>query len=65
MNIKTLEIAENEAKRFLEKCKELRDHREEYYHKKSYFASGTKFTGAVKRSSMDLSRALADIRKSY
>lgn len=46
-----------EAKRFYEKAKELdKDGGDSYL-------TGTALTGAVKRASMDLTRALADLRK--
>jgi hypothetical protein len=64
MNERILEIAESEAKRFLEKCEELRKAQNSgCYSKKYFFQSGNKHTANVKRSSMDLSRALADVRK--
>lgn len=69
MNIEKLEIAVEEAERFLEKCKKLgvriaeeRRHKEIYKYSLNPF-SGCIESGAVRRSSMDLSRALADLRK--
>jgi hypothetical protein len=46
-----------EAKRFYEKAKEL-----DKEGKDTYF-TGSALSGAVKRASMDLTRALADLRK--
>ena len=46
-----------EARRFYEKAKELdKEGKDTYY-------SGTALSGSVKRASMDLTRALADLRK--
>lgn len=59
MNKNTLEAAMNEANRFLQKATalhELKTHSGQYYYP-------SKETGAVKRSSMDLTRALADLRR--
>lgn len=55
---KHLDNAVVEAKRFLEKAKLLKD-TENVWGK--YL--GSKETGAVKRASMDLTRALADLRR--
>lgn len=49
-----------EAERFLKRAKELKygvTHSGDYYY-------GSKKTGFVKRASMDLTRALADLRRS-
>ncbi len=61
MKAETLKAAEAEAKRFLARCAEYRK------------AAGDRIgywdhpreSGAVKRASMDLTRALADLRKPY
>ena len=57
MNKSKLHKAMFEARRFYEKAKEL-----DKVWKDSYL-TGTALTGAVKRASMDLTRALADLRK--
>lgn len=59
MNNKKLLTAINEAQRFLERAKELQKEKVSDYGQ--YWASAK--TGAVRRSSMDLTRALADLRK--
>ena len=46
-----------EAKRFYEKAKELDNEGEDMYY------TGSALSGAVKRASMDLTRALSDLRK--
>ena len=46
-----------EAKRFYEKAQELDKEGEDMYY------TGSALSGAVKRASMDLTRALADLRK--
>lgn len=51
----------NEAKRFLERANELLEC-EEHRHLEYY--SYTKQCGAVRRASMDLTRSLAELRKS-
>ena len=57
MNKSKLHKAMFEAKRFYEKAKEL-----DKEGKDTYF-TGSALSGAVKRASMDLTRALADLRK--
>lgn len=59
MNLKKVELAEREAKRFLEKVKELKKRAKIDI----YAFHGCKETGSVKRSSMDLSRSLSELRK--
>ena len=55
-----LEAAITEAQRFLQRAKELRqERRDEPY----YSLVGTRASGACRRASMDLTRALADLRK--
>ena len=68
MDPKTIEAAEAEAKRFLARCKAAK---EAFIFQKfdrgggGYWSNDdTKATAALKRASMDLSRALADIRRS-
>ena len=58
MNKSKLHKAMFEARRFYEKAKEL----DKVGGNDSYL-TGTALTGAVKRASMDLTRALADLRK--
>lgn len=60
MNESLLIEAEKEAKRFLTKCKELKERRSKG---DLYSFQGCKESGAVKRASLDLSRALSAIRK--
>ena len=57
MNYDTLTKAEAEAKRFLAKCKEIR------IGKDLDGITGSKRVSAVKRASLDLTRALADMRR--
>ena len=57
MNSDKLRIAVAEAERFLSKASELQANPPEYDF------VGTKETGAVRRASMDLTRALADLRR--
>ena len=59
MNIENLNEAINEAERFLEKAKVVR----EKVKVDNYVFYGCKQTGALKRASMDLSRALSKIRR--
>lgn len=59
MNIELIKTAEAEAKRFLERAAEARKR----LNIDSYAKYGCRETGAVKRASLDLSRALADMRK--
>ena len=76
MNIEVVDEAIVEAKRFLKRCDALKKHHtkqgvDSKAHEvktgyKSYWRAehidGGKHTGAVKRASMDLSRALAKLR---
>lgn len=64
----TLQLAINEAKRFIGRCEELKKAR---IIKESFVHNGETFTynkpaarqsGAVRRASMDLTRVLADLR---
>jgi hypothetical protein len=57
MNARTLQAAINEAERFLDLARELQpEFANGYYH-------GSKVSGATRRASMDLTRALADLRR--
>ena len=60
MTKKTLKIAKREAKRFLERVLTFEDRIAE----DKFVLYGCAESGAVKRSSMDLTRALAELRKS-
>lgn len=57
MNTKTIRTAMAEAKRFLARAQAALD----YYKVSEYHES--KVNGAIKRASMDLTRALADMRR--
>lgn len=59
MNIEQLDIAIFEAERFISKAEELK---KLHANSSGYFYC-SKESGSVKRSSMDLTRALADLRK--
>lgn len=59
MNPATLKAAVKEAKRFIDLASEVETHKTGEY---EYINSG-KASGAVKRASMDLSRALSEMRK--
>lgn len=59
MTKKTLKIARQRAKQFIERVKTLEDKIEEDRHA----LQGCTESGAVKRASMDLTRALAELRK--
>lgn len=54
-----LKVAEQEAKRFLERAKAFRKRGTEDPHMKY----GTKESGALHRASLDLTRALAELRR--
>jgi len=60
MNKETLDVAIKEAERFLKKAKTCRKTAEEY--KFGVYFDG-KDAASAKRSSMDLTRALADLRR--
>ena len=57
--------AEKEAERFLNRVKELRetDQLPKVITEKDWCMAGSKETGAVRRASLDLTRALAAMRK--
>lgn len=60
MNQKTLQAAISEAQRFLDLAKDLHW---QSAHDHLIYIRGTARSGAVRRASMDLTRALADLRK--
>ena len=60
MNEETLQIAINEANRFLKKAK---DCKMRWHQDKMSKITGCLESAAAKRSSMDLTRALADLRR--
>ncbi len=62
---KTYEIARDEARRFLQRCAELEESNPELLKTSSAWNSRqpNRATGAVRRASMDLTRALADLRR--
>jgi len=62
VNLRGIVKAEKEAQRFLAAAKEVREEARDYAY--SSFMCGTKKTAALRRASMDLSRALAEMRKS-
>ena len=59
MNTRTLQTAIAEAERFLDLARELQS---EQRGAAVYF-TGSRITGATRRASMDLTRALADLRR--
>lgn len=61
MNNEKITQAVREAKRFLEKHKEYAESLSQTEH--GYGIFGTKQSGALRRASMDLTRALAEMRK--
>ena len=62
MNKKTINKAKLEAKRFLAAVKTVEDCCDDGDNF-MLFMNGSKETGALRRSSMDLTRALAEMRK--
>jgi hypothetical protein len=62
MNCKTLESAKIEAVRFINKVA-LLESAIERESKEQYACNTPKESGAVRRASMDLTRALAELRK--
>ena len=58
MDPKKIAIAADEAKRFLKRFNDYKENPPDYRF------VGTKETSALRRSSMDLTRALSDMRKS-
>lgn len=65
MNRDKLKTAMEEAERFLKRCRELPDPRpyESEHMKGCMYDFFPKEQGSIKRASMDLTRALADLRK--
>ena len=61
MNTKTINAARAEAKRFLRALDEMQHAAQ--IEGNSYVTYGSKHSGAVRRASMDLTRALADLRR--
>jgi hypothetical protein len=60
MNEKTMAVAIADAERFLDLARPLHDH----IKKNGQLIVGTAQSGAVRRASMDLTRSLANVRKS-
>lgn len=60
MRAQTINKAEEEARRFLEKVQDLKNRVGADHHALDF---GCRETGAVKRASMDLSHTLADMRQ--
>lgn len=60
MNTRTLKAAIAAAERFLHLAKELQEQAE---HTDWLYITGTAASGATRRASMDLTRALADLRR--
>jgi hypothetical protein len=61
MNIRTLQAAITEAERFLDLARELQaEHRGSA---STVFITASRTSGATRRASMDLTRALADLRR--
>ena len=60
----TIKEAEEEAHRFIRRCVEWRlACKENGCDLDSIYASGTKESGAIRRASLDLTRALANLRR--
>lgn len=59
MNNKSVLTAIDEARRFIERAADVLEEHKKFHI--DYF--GTKKTGALRRSSLDLTRALADLRR--
>ena len=60
MNYVNMMKAHGEAKRLIRLIEQVRTEHPEF---KTYLVCGSKHTGALKRASMDLTRALAEMRK--
>ena len=61
-----IEEAENEARRFLDRAAAVRKRYADDEHTQTYFnIVGFREREAVQRASMDLSRALVNLRRSY
>jgi len=63
MKIETIDTAIFEAKRFLQKAHDCKKEATKSIYTPSVWYFSGKETGAMKRSSMDLTRALADLRR--
>jgi hypothetical protein len=67
VRVDKLKVAEDEAYRFLDAAKKLRRYASQegsyVLRNGSYYSCAPKQTGAVRRASMDLTRALAELRK--
>lgn len=64
MNKRVVDAAEAECRRLLEKIDQLKRCAGESHDGRCYGAHfGDQFTAAVRRASMDLTRALADLRR--
>ena len=64
MKISKLDVAEAEAKRFLQKVAELRENALKKNFREEICIDPGRYPATVKRASMDLSNALADLRRS-
>ena len=64
MTKKQLKVAIEEAKRFQEKAKAALKHLEELDSENDFTGYASKHTGAARRASLDLTRVLADLRRS-
>jgi len=64
MNYKKIKTAREEARRFLDRIKAWEVAIPEDADMNSIYNYGTKESGAIKRASLDLTRALAELRKS-
>lgn len=64
MNIKTMNEAKKEATRFLHKVAEVEAKMKELGEHSQTVFYGSKETGALRRASLDLTRALAKLRRS-
>lgn len=63
MNKRVVDAAEAEARRFLEKIDQMKRCDELANDSYSHCGMGSQYTAAVRRASMDLTRALADLRR--
>lgn len=64
MNIENIKKAKQEALRFVERADALLQERKKYDEgEKKYCFNAPKESGAVRRASLDLTRALAEMRK--
>lgn len=63
MNRNKIAVAAAEAERFLERVKALPEQGYYEHHERKYPLSYPVEMGSIRRASMDLTRALADLRK--